>query len=399
MTTRFSSVPPNTKFKVANTEEIYYRDYDGVYYNEDHERINNPALKAANPIVTLCRVAQVRADKLDCDNDDHQIVVYNKRLYTLYNVDEDDEVDTACLTTLNGDSEVSISRNTFVNYFPEQVMSYSKPAVSSPAPAGPVFDANDFFRQVDRCVYDFRSGNLGVKKTDGKGFSVFTPPEKVGGKPTVKVCELKEFGQGIPAIAMRSTIDKLKQGDMVIVKDNGGVENWLYFLSAEKEGDTTNIEINGIEVDTGKKVGIAVQDGMLLSGDAILTVKNFLGDKKAMKNMLPFLLMGQNGGGNNNALMMMMLMGDGDSDMKSMLPFLLMSQGQQGGSGAPMDQNMLMMMMLMGDGDKDMKKMLPLMLMGQGGGAGGINPLVLMMLMDDKEKCPCPATAAAAPAK
>jgi hypothetical protein len=182
---------------------------------------------------------------------------------------------------------------------------------------------------------------------------VFAPAEKAGGKPTVKVCELKEFGQGIPAIAMRSTIDKLKQGDMVIVKDNGGAENWLYFLSAEKEGDTTNIEINGIEVDTGKKAGIAVQDGMLLSGDAVLVVKNFLGDKKSMKSMLPFLLMGQNGGVNNNALMMMMLMGDGD---------------------------------------KDMKKMLPFMLMGQGG--GGINPLVLLMLMDDKEKCPCPASAA-----
>jgi hypothetical protein len=397
MNTRFNSVPPNSKFKVEGTEEVYYRDYDGVYYNEDYDRIIHPALKGSNPVVVLCPVAQVRADKLDCDNEDHQIVVYNKRLYRLYNIDEDDSVDTAQLITMDDDqNEVSISRNTFVSYFLEQAMSYSKHAVNSPATAGPVFDTNDFFRQVDRCVYDFRSGNLGVKKTDGKGFSVFAPSEKAGGKPSVKVCELKEFGQGIPAIAMRSTIDKLKQGDMVIVKDNGGAENWLYFLSAEKEGDTTNIEINGIEVDTGKKVGIAVQDGMLLSGDAVLVVKNFLGDKKAMKSMLPFLLMGQNGGGNNNALMMMMMLGDGDGDMKSMLPLMLMSQGQNGGTtGAPMDQNMLMMMMLMGDGDKDMKKMLPFMLMGQGGGAGGINPLVLMMLMDDKEKCP----ATAAPAK
>jgi hypothetical protein len=370
-----------------------------MYYDDNYTKLGGGVshLKSTNPIVALCPVGQVRADKLDCDNEDHQIVVYNKRLYSLYNVDEDDEVDTACLTTLDGDSEVSISRNTFVNYFLEQEMGNYKPAgypASTTPASAPVFDTNDFFRQVDRCVYDFRSGNLGVKKTDGKGFSVFAPAEKAGGKPTVKVCELKEFGQGIPAIAMRSTIDKLKQGDMVIVKDNGGAENWLYFLSAEKEGDTTNIEINGIEVDTGKKVGIAVQDGMLLSGDAVLVVKNFLGDKKAMKSMLPFLLMGQNGGGNNNALMMMMLMGEGDGDMKSMLPLMLMSQGQNGGTtGAPMDQNMLMMMMLMGDGDKDMKKMLPFMLMGQGG--GGINPLVLLMLMDDKEKCP----ATAAPAK
>lgn len=393
MSTRFNSVPPNTKFKLEGN--VFYRDYDGAYYDENYTRLGGLAhLKSTNPIVVLCGVNQVRADKLDCDNEDHQIVVYNKRLYRLYNVDDDDEVDTACLLTMDDDeNEISISRNTFVTYFVENNMS-TRSQVSTAPSAAPVFDTNDFFRQVDRCVYDFRSGNLGVKKADGKGFSVFAPAEKTGGKPTVKVCELKEFGQGIPAVAMRSTIDKLKQGDMVIVKDNGGVENWLYFLSAEKEGDTTNIEINGIEVDTGKKVGIAVQDGMLLSGDAVLVVKNFLGDKKAMKSMLPFLLMGQNGGGNNNALMMMMLMGDGDIDMKSMLPFMLMQQG--GGNGAPMDQNMLMMMMLMGDGDKDMKKMLPFLLMGQNGGAGGINPLVLMMLMDDKEKCPCPATAAPA---
>merc|ERR1711881_501497 len=86
--------------------------------------------------------------------------------------------------------------------------------------------------------------------------------------------------------------------------------------------------------------------------------------------------------------MMMMLMLDDSGDMGDLLPLMMM--GGMGGSaaapGAPaMDP---MMMMLMMDDDSDMKDLLPLMMMGGMGGAGaagGMNPLMLMSLLDDDD--------------
>lgn len=249
------------------------------------------------------------------------------------------------------------------------------------------FDTNDFFRKVDRCVYDFRSGLLGVKRSDEKGFSIFT---KGSGKtkPKVDVCELKAFGHGIPAFAIRTPIKDLTPGDVVIVKDQDGTENWLYYLSTETDGDTSNIEISGIETDGGKKVSIAVQDGMLLMGDALLCVKNFFGDKNSMNNMmLPLLLMNKKSGEDNSALIAMMMMG-GSSDpadpLQKMLPLMLMGGGK-------MDSKMMMVMMMMQNKSSDMNSMLPLMLMGD----SDINPMVLMMMMNGGKMPGCTAAPAA----
>lgn len=248
------------------------------------------------------------------------------------------------------------------------------------------FDTNDFFRKVDRCVYDFRSGLLGVKRSDEKGFSIFT---KGSGKtkPKVDVCELKAFGHGIPAFAIRTPIKDLTPGDVVIVKDQDGTENWLYYLSTETDGDTSNIEISGIETDGGKKVSIAVQDGMLLMGDALLCVKNFFGDKNSMNNMmLPLLLMNKKSGEDNSALIAMMMMGNTDSSdpLQKMLPLMLMGGGK-------MDSKMMMVMMMMQNKSVDMGAMLPLMLMGD----GDINPMVLMMMMNGGKMPGCTAAPAA----
>jgi len=248
------------------------------------------------------------------------------------------------------------------------------------------FDTNDFFRKVDRCVYDFRSGLLGVKRSDEKGFSIFT---KGSGKtkPKVDVCELKAFGHGIPAFAIRTPIKDLTPGDVVIVKDQDGTENWLYYLSTETDGDTSNIEISGIETDGGKKVSIAVQDGMLLMGDALLCVKNFFGDKNSMNNMmLPLLLMNKKSGEDNSALIAMMMMGNTDSSdpLQKMLPLMLMGGGK-------MDSKMMMVMMMMQNKSADMGAMLPLMLMGD----GDINPMVLMMMMNGGKMPGCTAAPAA----
>lgn len=256
---------------------------------------------------------------------------------------------------------------------------------TSPAPVAlgqtstPVISTNDIVRSVDRCVYDFTTGRLGVKKTNAAGFSVFVKG-KDNKKPSITACELKDFSRPIPAIAIRTKIDKINVGDVVIIKDGNGQENWLYFLSAESDGgDTTNVEISGIEADTGKKVSVAVQDGVLFDGKSILAVKNYFGEGKMKDMLIPMMLMQQTSNGQPmNPLMILMMTGGLDSIDKSLLPFLLM--GQQG----TMNPMLMMLMMKDGEGLGDMKSMLPLLLMG--GGGMDQNMVMMMMLMNQKEE-------------
>lgn len=396
-------------------DDVIFRDYDGAFYdangvlldiNEHYDGVPDVIelrTLTLNLVSGLFKSPLDKSNTLPNDPVYDGIIKYNNKGYAIYDYCvRNNSLEYIVLTPLDGGNDVRIEKSkiiytviTIVDAVHINALKSSAPQISSsstfshlngvscmlsnPTQTQEVFNTSDFFRLVDRCVYDFRTGNLGVKKADSKGFSVFTPPATAKAKPSIKNCELREFGAGIPAVAMRTSIDKLKSGDMVIIKDNSGQENWLYYLSTDVEGDTTNIEICGIETDTGKKVTLNVQDGMLLDGNSVLCVKNFLGDKKSMKSMLPMiLLMGQNQGQSQiNPAMMMMLMGDGEmgEDMSSMLPLMLMGQG------GSVDQNSLLMLMMMGknDGNSDMKKMLPLLLLNQGGQP--MNPMVLMMMM------------------
>lgn len=105
------------------------------------------------------------------------------------------------------------------------------------------------------------------------------------------------------------------------------------------------------------------------------------GGSSGLSDLLPLMMMGGGAGaGGMDPMMLMMLMGDGD--MSDMLPLLMMGGlggGAAGGAAPAMDP--MMLMMLMGDGD--MSDLLPLMMMGGAGGAeGGMNPLLMMTLLD-----------------
>ncbi len=52
--------------------------------------------------------------------------------------------------------------------------------------------------------------------------------------------------------------------------------------------------------------------------------------------------------------------------------------------GNMMGNPLMLIMMMMGDKNKDMSLMLPFLLLGNGANTSGINPLMLMALMDDK---------------
>lgn len=243
--------------------------------------------------------------------------------------------------------------------------------------ADDLFNTNDFFRMVDRCVYDFRTGGIGVKNQDGKGFS--TVELSANGVPKMKKCEIGQFGHKVPAVALRRKISEIKPGDMVIVKDSPESEKWLYYTGHQKTEES--FEITGHEVETGTKISILVPEGLILDGESILCVKNYLGDKKAMKEILPFILLSGNGGDQNKNLALMMMMSGGEMDMESMLPLLML---QNGGNG---DNNALLMMMMLGKGKLggNMESMLPLLLLS---GGKQVDPTMLIVLMEmmNKEK-------------
>lgn len=285
------------------------------------------------------------------------------------------DTDTAVCVVTDDDQDISPAASVFriSDFKPVKGQSAMVTTVRPQSPAAPIFKTEDYFRQVDRCVYDFMSGVLGVRREHDGGYSVFSPPAKTSGKPTIKKVELNELGQSFPAVALRTKISKLSAGDVVILKDNTNAEKWIYYLNHTQES-TTNYEVTGIDSETGTKLSINVADGMLLSGDSVLSVRNFLGDKNGMKKMLPFLLM--SGSMDQNTLMMLMMSENSDDNM---LPLLLMSQQ----NGQTMNPLVLMMLMNKDDKNTGMKKMLPFLLMSQSGEQ--MNPMMLMMLMNDGE--------------
>lgn len=254
------------------------------------------------------------------------------------------------------------------------IMGTTKPADE------PVVDASEFFQIVDRCVYDFRSGNLGVKNADNKSFSVYVPTTGKQKVPKIEKCEFKAFGQGLPAIAIRRPITEISPGDVVIIKDNTNESKWLYYHSHEC-GEDKNFEITGYDVDSGTKIIISVQDGLLLGGDSVLSVKNYLGDKNSMKEILPLLLLSGKKIDTNTIMAMMMM--SGEQDTNSMLPLLLMS-GNAGGN------NMLPLIMMMNGGKMDQSMMLPLMMMSGSGDQSGMQAYLMYQMMTKKADTAAP---------
>merc|ERR1712178_450828 len=80
-------------------------------------------------------------------------------------------------------------------------------------------------------------------------------------------------------------------------------------------------------------------------------------------------------------MMMTMLMGDGDSKMQEMLPLMMMGQQQGGMTGASAPLDPMMLMTLMEEGKDSMKELLPLMMANSNGGQ--VDPMMMMMLLDE----------------
>lgn len=174
---------------------------------------------------------------------------------------------------------------------------------------------NMMFRKVDNVVYDLMSGAIAIKQDDGL---VSYNQEK----ETLETNPLDTLGFTVPAFALLTPVDQVKEGDL-IVSDRGAVG----FVSVAIDGKFEVVTTEGYATEYKAKV-----ISLFGQGPSIQVVKSLFsfGEGANTNGMTP--------------LMLMALMGDGKKDFSSMLPFLLMSNGGAAGS-----MNPLMLMALMGD--------------------------------------------------
>ena len=399
-----ASVPRNTWFRTIGNNQRYYKADNGqiyytnlrVFHGQELVTLLSTDVVQFNPENT--NVGKVRGKY-------HGLVVYGGNVFNNNKLESLPDnaaisVDPQYVIRVQAQSSYDRAKEVYCSQKP-----VSNPSVSVKKKGSTMSKfagiLGSFIRLVnDRCVYDFRSGALGVKSSIRDEFHTFVLENN---RPKLSKCEVSQFGLPIPAVAMRTPIADVKPGDLVIFNDISGEESWGFFLGLTQDPATSNKEIDVIEADTGRKSSYTIQDGMLLDGNAILCVRNLAGNQSGLQSLLPFILLmdkdsssnkdlmmammlGQNGQVDQNMLMMLMLMdrdNDGDEDgLSSMLPLLLMSGGLNGGAGG---MNPLMLLAMSGKlgGDGDTSSLLPLMLLGGQGGTNALtsNPLMMMMLL------------------
>lgn len=231
------------------------------------------------------------------------------------------------------------------------------------------------FRKIDGLVWDLSTGKLGIQDVNGiytlettEGTPASGSGEnKVAAVPAgygISVNPLESFGIPIPAFATQVPHDKLAPGDLVV--GDKGILGWIV---AKKPASLVLLDKNGMEKQYNPpKVAI-------MGGEGVLVVQSLGG------------LAGAGGFGNLQGSLLPLLMMGGDLDLDSILPMMLMSQTTGGGQSSL--TAMLPMLLMMGNkggnGGSAIDKLLPLMLMGgMGGGAagaGGMNPMMMAMMM------------------
>jgi hypothetical protein len=211
---------------------------------------------------------------------------------------------------------------------------------------------SELFRKVDDCVYDMRTGRIGVKLTGREGYTVFIPFE--GEKYNVEVVPFDSFSCPVPAFAMRTPLDKLKLGDVVYLG-----ERRLYFTSFKKQ--ESNTIISGIGVQDQQMNDYLLPTNMLFPQLGVLSVKNTFGTNgNDFSKMLPFLVMSKTPEDAGKMMAMMSLTQGEKMDMNAMFPFLAMQKGGDSDSALKM-----MALAQMGGESGSMSNMLPLFFLGQ----------------------------------
>lgn len=187
------------------------------------------------------------------------------------------------------------------------------------------------------------------------------------------------FGVEIPAYAIRTPVDKLAPGDLILGEDGN---NFLFYVGKGKGDDEVeNTTIRVLVPESGTITDVAVSVEPLLGGAGVLAVQtSFLQGG----NLLLLTLLGDDDDGQNPYAKAV-----GGSKLNDLLPLLLMQQGGGAGlgnlfGGGEGGGNNLLPLLLLGGGKGG--DLLPLLLMQQNGGAGlfggeGLNNLLPLLLM------------------
>lgn len=174
---------------------------------------------------------------------------------------------------------------------------------------------------IDNVSYDLQTGLTGIKT--GTGIVTFDG-EELSKNP------MDFFGMAIPAFAMLTPVDQVKQGD-ILVSDK---KAYGFIQEVTESGSLRTLNVQGH------------------SSRFVPTKVNMMGISRGVTIVKSFtnLFGGEAGAGMDmsSLMMMSMLSGDGNSKMEDMLPMMMLMGGMNGGGQAG-GMNPLMLMMLMGD--------------------------------------------------
>ena len=212
---------------------------------------------------------------------------------------------------------------------------------------------SDMIKRVDSVVIDLQGGQLGIETPDGV---VCFVPGKTSKDDEFTVNPISFLDISVPAFAIRTELDKIEKGDVVIFRDRP------HFVTKQTAQQLV------ISATDGAEFNLKSRTNKLLGNNGVLVVKNLIGGNTDMQSMLPLLLLTQQDGEDDDIGKMfafMALAGQG-SDMNAMLPMLML-----GGA--------------LGKGESgNTKSMLPFLLMSQQNGEANSmlnNPLMLLALM------------------
>ena len=195
-----------------------------------------------------------------------------------------------------------------------------------------------FFVQVAGVVLDLQSGSLGIKTADG----IVTLNKDTN---SCQVNPFEAFSMAIPAYAIRTPLEDLEVGDIVL-QDEAKAPVFVI-------GGSPNL-VKAI-TPTGMVIEFSPVKNLLFGQEGVMVVKNIYAGlgAGATNPMMQMLLMKELGGGSSfgddklGLFLAMQAMGGGAAtggfDMKAMLPMLLL-----GGGG--LDTEKLLLMQMMGGG-------------------------------------------------
>jgi hypothetical protein len=178
---------------------------------------------------------------------------------------------------------------------------------------------DSFFREVKNVAFDITSGKLGVTSKDG--ISVYT-------KDGVSVNPITDMGVALPAFAMRVPVADLKEGDILIGNGDPVFFKEFYVDSKDHTTGYKTVSLNGAIQEVG------VVTNMFFGKNTVLAVKNMFGES-ASGSIDPMMMLAMSG-----------MLGDDSNSKIDPMMLMLMSGGMGGGNaGGGMNPMMLALMM------------------------------------------------------